>query len=409
MVFALPFNTARFFRPTLLDVFGFSNTQLGDLFAVYGVLAMLSYLPGGMLADHFSARFLLSASLVATALGGFAMALIPGPLVMGLIYAYWGVTSIFLFWGALIRATRDWGGSEAQGMAFGILEAGRGFVAATVAALLVFVFAAMLPDDASAITDAGRRAALQMVIVLYSLVTLAAGVLTWVAIPDTERVDGPRFNPLQGMFVVVGRPVVWAQAAIVVAAYCGYKGLDNYALYATQVLGMTEVAAAQFATWGAYLRPVAAILAGLFADRFNAAKAIGLAFLIMLLSYLPLSMLAPGTGARNIILINLFVSFFAVFALRGVYFALLEENRTPKQLTGAAVGMVSLVGFTPEIFFAPVTGRILDATPGIGGHQHYFLFLTAVAALGLLAVLLLLVLHRRGAASFWPARKNVSG
>ena len=89
MVFALPFNTARFFRPTLLDVFGYSNTQLGDLFAVYGVLAMLSYLPGGMLADHFSARFLLSASLVATALGGFAMALIPGPLVMGLIYAYW--------------------------------------------------------------------------------------------------------------------------------------------------------------------------------------------------------------------------------------------------------------------------------------------------------------------------------
>ena len=45
MVFGLPFHTGRFFRPTMLDVFGFTNTQLGDLFAVYGVTAMLTYFP----------------------------------------------------------------------------------------------------------------------------------------------------------------------------------------------------------------------------------------------------------------------------------------------------------------------------------------------------------------------------
>ena len=33
MIFSLPFHTARFFRPTLLEVFGFTNTQLGDVFA----------------------------------------------------------------------------------------------------------------------------------------------------------------------------------------------------------------------------------------------------------------------------------------------------------------------------------------------------------------------------------------
>jgi len=54
--FGLPFHTARFFRPTLLEVFGFTNTQLGDLFAVYGVTAMISYFPGGAIADRFPAR-----------------------------------------------------------------------------------------------------------------------------------------------------------------------------------------------------------------------------------------------------------------------------------------------------------------------------------------------------------------
>jgi predicted MFS family arabinose efflux permease len=52
MIFSLPFHTARFFRPTLLEVFGFSNTQLGDAFAIYGITAMLAYFPGGALADH---------------------------------------------------------------------------------------------------------------------------------------------------------------------------------------------------------------------------------------------------------------------------------------------------------------------------------------------------------------------
>jgi hypothetical protein len=37
LVFGLPFNVPRFFRPTMLEVFGVSNTQLGDMFAVYGV------------------------------------------------------------------------------------------------------------------------------------------------------------------------------------------------------------------------------------------------------------------------------------------------------------------------------------------------------------------------------------
>ena len=61
----------------MLDAFGLTNTELGDLFAVYGFTAILAYFPGGALADRFSARFLLSASLFATAAGGLYMATIP--------------------------------------------------------------------------------------------------------------------------------------------------------------------------------------------------------------------------------------------------------------------------------------------------------------------------------------------
>ena len=130
LVFALPFNFPRFFRPSMLEAFGFTNTQLGDLFAVYGVTAMIAYFPGGALADHFSARTLMAGSLFATAAGGLYMSTFPGAVQMALLYGYWGFTTIFLFWGALIRATREWGGNSSQGVAFGILDGGRGVVAA---------------------------------------------------------------------------------------------------------------------------------------------------------------------------------------------------------------------------------------------------------------------------------------
>ncbi len=115
---------------------------------------------------------------------------------------------------------------------------------------------------------------------------------------------------------------------------------------------------------------------------------------MLLLSYAMLSIALPDGTGLTIIYANIFVSFFAVFGLRGVYFALLEENDTPAFLTGAVTGMVSFVGYTPEIFFAPITGRILDASPGIVGHQNYFLFLAGVMIVGALVVFWLLRLQQ---------------
>jgi hypothetical protein len=73
-----------------------------------------------------------------------------------------------------------------------------------------------------------------------------------------------------------------------------------------------------------------------------------------------------------------------VFAIRGVYFALVNEINTPKHITGTTIGIVSFIGFTPDIFFGSISGRILDASPGIEGHQNYFLFLSVIALIGVI-------------------------
>jgi hypothetical protein len=108
-----------------------------------------------------------------------------------------------------------------------------------------------------------------------------------------------------------------------------------------------------------------------------------------------LSIITPETTALNTIYANLFVTFFAVFALRGIYYALLEETKTPRHLTGSSVAVIAFIGYTPEAFFAPIAGRILDANPGVQGHLNYFAFLTAISVSGILMTATLIWFKRR--------------
>ncbi len=386
-VFSLPFHVARFFRPTVLQVFDFTNTELGAVQAVYGAVAMLAYFPGGLLADRFSTRRLLAGSLLCTSLGGLYFAGVPGYSGMWWLFGYWGLTTILLFWGALIRATREWGGPDEQGRAYGLLDGGRGLFAAVVAAGAVFLFQALLPDDPTTATMNERAEALRNVIFVYMTTTAGAGLLCWLFVPEREPQAEHRPHVLRNIGKVTRLRAVWLQALIVVSAYVGYKGIDNYSLFAVQAYGMNEVEGAKVTAISAWVRPVAAIAAGLLGDRFTSSRVSALCFATMVASYLWFGLTEPVPSAPWVLYANVLVSCAAIFGLRGVYFALFEEGSVPIETTGTAVGLVSVIGYTPDVFVGLVGGWLLDRSPGVPGHQHFFLFLCAFAVIGLVASL----------------------
>ena len=143
----MPFVLARIFRPTILHVFDVTNLELGTAFSVYGVVAMISYFFGGPLADRFQARNLMSLALCLTAIGGLYMYYIPTYENLLWLYGFYGFTTIFLFWAAMIKATRLWAGDDFQGRGFGYLEGGRGAAAALIGTIGLYVFSSSSTED----------------------------------------------------------------------------------------------------------------------------------------------------------------------------------------------------------------------------------------------------------------------
>jgi len=390
-IFTLPFIVPRVFRPTVLDVFGITNYEYGTALAVYGVVAMVSYFLGGPLADRFSLRLLMSTALFMSALGGIWLASIPSLGELKVLYGLWGLSTILLFWAAMIRATREWGGARSQGMAFGILDGGRGLVAALLASTSVVVFASMLPSDAASATLQQRTAALQQIIWIFTGFVVAAAVLVWFCLPprtiSTSGKGDERFL-LRSATGVVTNKAVWLQAIIVVCAYTGYKGIDDFGLFSRDAFGFNDVQAARLGTLALWIRPFAAIGAGLLADRISGSSAVLLCFLGLLAGYLVIAFgwLIPSMSWS--LYMTVVGTCAMVYGLRGVYFALFDQARVPKALTGTATGLVSVVGYTPDVFMGPLMGYFTDTYPGALGHQYLFGALSVFAVVGIVATLL---------------------
>lgn len=391
LVFILPYFLSRVFRPTFLDVFNLTNTELGSLFSVYGTVALFSYIFGGSLADRFLPGKLIAISLFLTSLGGLVIATFPSLFIMQIVYGYWGFTSVFLFWSAMIKATRIWGGNKNQGQAFGFLDGGRGLVAGIMGTLAVFIYSFFIEADVAFSSLEERQNAFKYVILFSSLIVALAGILVYFSLnvkPDEEKVFNSSVYSSKAIQKVLKMESVWLLMIIILCAYFGYKVTDIYSLYASEVMNYNEIDSANIGSLQLYLRPIACILFGFLADRSKRSIFwIIIGFAIMLFGS---ALFASGLVKSHLdvfFLFSIVILAIGTYAIRALYFALMQEGEISLSLTGTAVGIISLTGYTPDIFAGPLMGYYLDQFPGLLGHQYIFIYLLGFSVIGLICSL----------------------
>jgi MFS transporter, GlpU family, inner membrane protein len=400
-VFLPAFHLGRYFKSSLLTTFSIDEFQLGQLGAIYGVCATACYFLGGPLADRWSPRKLLSVSLVVTALGSLYMATVPSFGGLCILFGFWGVSTILVFWAPLIRATRESAGGDGQGSAFGVLDGGRGLASAVIASIAAYAFAVMVGGDA--VNNPVREAAaVQKLVYLYGGNCLLAAVCVWLFVPEPQPVAASAEDQgqkkttgsLRHLALVLRSPAIWLQAVVIIAAYSAFKMIDNYGLYSEDAYGLTPSASAKLIAYISFVRVGAALAAGWIADRLLGVRVtIQVCFGFLIASYVAFLFVTPSPGLMWLMITNMVVSCVGFFALRGIYFALLEESGTPRELTGTAVGVISFVGFTPEIFMGPLTGWLIREARAQGdvlaGYHQIFWILLALSVCGVFAALTL--------------------
>ena len=252
----------------------------------------------------------------------------------------------------------------------------------------VFVFTIVLTSDIESASVLERQEAFRYVILLSSFMVAFIGLLVLIFLRNMEDKNTNFELPLNTLTNIKGvlkNESIWLLMLIIMCAYVGYKVTDIYSLYASEVMLYDQIEAAEVGALQLYLRPIVCIAIGLLADRTKNMFWIIFGFVTMLIGALIFSFGIIKPDMNFIFFLSLVILAVGTYSIRALYFAVLKEANVAFALTGTAVGIISVVGYSPDIFAGPIMGYLLDENPGIIGHQYVYFMLVIFSIIGLIA------------------------
>ena len=221
MIFQLPYIRETFY-PQIQSAMDLTNAQMGLLSSGYATVSLVSYFIGGIIADKFSARKLLTFSFLATGILGLWFSTFPSYNVSRAIFVLLGISTIITYWSACIKATRMLGTPEEQGRLFGPQEGLRGIINA----IQVFAMTAAYSFFAA---KSGEVFGTSMAIKVCAISVIIIGILNFIFIEDTKREENNEsfLEVTKGMFKALTIPRVWVLIAIVFTAYSVCRCYDR--------------------------------------------------------------------------------------------------------------------------------------------------------------------------------------
>ncbi|WP_250436997.1 MFS transporter [Caballeronia sp. ATUFL_F2_KS9A] len=386
------------YQPTMLEVFHITEAQLGYLYSALGTIFLVCYLPSGWLADRVAPRLLISFSLIATGALGLWYSTAPSFASLIVIFGGWGLTTGLTFWAAIIKRVQTIAAADEQGRFFGFLDGGRGLIEALLATIAIGLFAWVTQTRGDS-TVAGFR----LVVYMYAFLCIGLGVvLGLVRDPQGAQAAAAakreKRNVLRDLISLMKNPQLALLSAIVFCGYQVFWSTYSFSAYLHEKeIGQSVVLAGFITTLKLWMRPIGGIGGGFLGDRFSKTTVLIVA-LFSASAALIVLMAAPGISSH--VLVAVLVLFIGVmtYAIRGLYWSLLDQCKVPAETMGLAIGLVSVVGYSPDAVLPLINGYLTQNYPGVYGYQLYFGYIAFMSALGgVAAIMFKLRLRKLGA------------
>lgn len=383
MIYGLPYFRS-YFYDAYLTTYHLTNAQMGTFGSIFGLFGMISYLFGGVVADMVSTRKLMTVSLILTGIGGFIHMLNPGYYVLLAIYALWGFTSLFAFWPAVVKSLREISNENEQSKAFRFFDGGRGIVYAIDGVCIVSIFAYFSKK-------AGDVGGLNGVIIYYSVIAIVLGILVFFLLKGSEKekvavVEEKKEKiTVEGVLKVLKMPAVWFLSIILCCTYTMNIAFYYFTPYSTSAFGMAGAAAAIITIAAQYVRPVASFGGGALADKFGRSRVLYVTFTMMMIpTFMMVFMHSMSSTLFIALCIIIYVGMYGGYSL---VWSMMDEGGIPLSVAGTAVGVISTIGFFPEVAVPYLFGKVLDVF-GDKGYDYMFTGIGICFAIGIVTLVI---------------------
>lgn len=378
------------YQETILYVFGLDIQQLNNIYTALGFTFVVGYFPSGYLSDKFSAKWLLTVSLLATSLAGFWFAQIPPYGGVVAIFIIWGIFSVFTFWAAHMKLVKMLSTKEEEGRFFGILDGGRGLIEAILAAIALFIFTLIMGPEGNEVSNS--REALKGVIYMYSGILLVVSILIGIFIKESDNVETVKREKIniKNTPEIFKNRLVYLMGSIIFMGYFVTWGQFFIGGHMEVNMGMSAVEVATLMAVFLWMRPIGRIMGGFLADKLGKNLVIGSSIFLGSLGLLLLAIVPSATSVPILWLITL-TSGLAIFSIRGTFWSILGDVRVSDKFMGLAIGYISFWGYLPDVLAPQLSNAMFSNFGYQGGFNAYFI---ATAIIGFVGVFLCIIFRK---------------
>lgn len=385
------------FEVPILQAFSIESGQLLNYYSIIGLMFFLGYVPSGWLADFVRPKYLISLSLAATSIIGLIYAQIPDSQYLIYIFIGLGISTVFTFWSAHLKCLKLLIGQNEHGRVFGFFEGGKGVVEATLATIAVGLFSWSLGGDGMNSSLEVTKIGLSRAIYVYALACLLLALLIFIFLDNGEKIEKnpkkqgnlkERWRHEMSIFKI---PEIWLVAIILFCGYHLYWATYSFSGYLQLNFKTGSVIAGYITVAKLWMRPIGCFTAGWLGDKFNNALVLAI---VMLLSSVSLIIFAYSPYFQSLYFLVAMVLLLGAltYAIRGLYWAIMETCDVPVAILGFAIGFISLVGYSGDILIPKANRFFVERYGDIIGVQYYYIY---TAIIGVIGAGLGLYLYRR--------------
>lgn len=393
-MFNLPYMKYIFYD-AMIEAMGCTNTQLGLLVTVYTVISCVGLVPGGWIADRYKTKGIIVVSAVVQGLISIFFAFTMNNYVCAMItWVVSGFAGVTAFWAAIFKAVGMVGGKDEQGRTYGYYEGFCGVSATITNAIALWVFSRF---DSSV-------SAMKWAVIVMGIMSLVGAVLVQAFFDErTTEVHyaetAKHKATIRETMRVFAMPKFYLSCLIIFCAYGFFTCQSFITPYFTNVLGASVTFAGALSILKQYaLKFVGGPVGGIFGDKLKSvSKMQMIVFAVMFVIIMYVANVNGGAELITLLTVLTLVLATLCFMSRGTMWATIDEAGVPKEISGTAIAVASIIGFNmPDLVLPTLIGNWLDKY-GNAAYGRVFTLLCALCAVGAVTSLALFTWNRRDA------------